>query len=800
MLAKYAQARRQPPPGARSAADPGAASRRSWRRRPEQDPAPVRSRGVRDADSESAWRDAGGRLVDSGKPRGGRLPRGPNPRTSLARRLLRSPCATPHVRCRAEGFFISGPSRAAARARPQARNASESGDDSDGRQGRTASLTPGTASPAPLSGRPRVVGPPTEPIEVTGAQSLVTSLECVGVDTVFGIPGGAILPAYDPLMDSTKVRHILVRHEQGAGHAAEGYASATGQVGVCMATSGPGRHQPGHADRRRLHGLGADGRHHRPGRRASRSAPTPSRRRTSAASRCRSPSTTSWSPTRRLIPRAIAEAFHIAATGPPGPGARRHLQGRAAGQHRPSTGRRRSTCPATARSTRPHGKQVREAARLIVEARRPVLYVGGGVIRPGRQRAAAPLAELTGIPVVTTLMARGARSPTATRCTWACPGMHGTVAAVAALQKADLLVALGARFDDRVTGQLSTFAPSAKVIHADIDPAEICKNRTADVPIVGDAKEVIAELIAAVEAEQRGRQAPATTRRGGSSSLRLARHLPARLRRPPTTARSPRSTSSSGSAPSSGPEAIYAAGVGQHQMWAAQFIKYEQPEHLAQLRRRWARWATRCRRPWAPRSAEPDAHGLGHRRRRLLPDDQPGARHLRDQRHPDQGRGHQQLQPRHGPPVADAVLRRALLQHRPAHRPRARIPDFVKLAEAYGCVGLRCESPERRRRDDREGDGDQRRPGGRRLRRPPRRDGVADGRRRHQQRRHQGRARHGARSGTERTRPHEPSTPSPSWSRTSPASSPASPACSPGAASTSTPSRSAPPSTPTSRG
>ena len=223
-------------------------------------------------------------LVDSGKPRGGRLPRGPNPRTSLARRLLRSPCATPHVRCRAEGFFHLGARRArAARARPQARNASESGDDSDGRQGRTASLDPRGPqpqhpSPADLASSVR----PTGPIEVTGAQSLVKSLECVGVDTVFGIPGGAILPAYDPLMDSTKVRHILVRHEQGAGHAAEGYASATGKVGVCMATSGPGatnlvtpiadaymdsvpdrgHHRPGRR-RRHRHGRLPGGRHPR---------------------------------------------------------------------------------------------------------------------------------------------------------------------------------------------------------------------------------------------------------------------------------------------------------------------------------------------------------------------------------------------------------------------------------------------------------------------------------------------------------------------------------------------------------
>ena len=178
--------------------------------------------------------------------------------------------------------------------------------------------------------------------------------------------------------------------------------------------------------------------------------------------------------------------------------------------------------------TRPHARQVREAARLISESRRPVLYVGGGVIKARAAAQLRELAELTGIPVVTTLMARGA-FPDRHPQHMGMPGMHGTVAAVGALQKADLLVALGTRFDDRVTGKLDTFAPGALIVHADIDPAEISKNRHADVPIVGDCREVIADLVAAVQAEhEQGHRADLTAWRAQLNSVR--EHLPAGLR------------------------------------------------------------------------------------------------------------------------------------------------------------------------------------------------------------------------------------------------------------------------------
>ena len=339
--------------------------------------------------------------------------------------------------------------------------------------------------------------------QLTGAQSLVRALEHAGVDTIFGIPGGAILPAYDPLFDSEQIRHILVRHEQGAGHAAQGYAMVTGKVGVCMATSGPGATNlvtaiaDAYMDSVPIvaitgqvatHLIGTDGFQEADIRGITMPITKHSFLVTDADD----------------IPRVIAEAFHIAGTGRPGPVlvdiAKDALQAMTTFSWPTEL-----ALPGYRPTTRPHGKQVREAARLIAAAERPVLYVGGGVIKADAAAELAMLAELTQIPVVTTLMARGA-FPDSHELHLGMPGMHGTVAAVAALQKSDLLISLGARFDDRVTGQLASFAPLAKIIHADIDPAEISKNRTADVPIVGDCREVIADLIAhAAQAVRRGR-------------------------------------------------------------------------------------------------------------------------------------------------------------------------------------------------------------------------------------------------------------------------------------------------------
>ena len=408
--------------------------------------------------------------------------------------------------------------------------------------------------------------------QLTGAQSLIRSLEFAGVDTVFGIPGGAVLPAYDPLMDSAQVRHILVRHEQAAGHAAEGYATATGKVGVCMATSGPGATNlvtplaDAYMDSVPLvaitgqvpsYYIGTDAFQEADIRGITMPITKHSFLVTDPAD----------------IPRAVAEAFHIAGTGRPGPVlvdvTKDALQAQTtfnwpevldlAGYH-----------PVT----KPHSKQVREAAAMIVAARQPVLYVGGGVIKAGAHRELLELAALTGIPVVTTLMARGA-FPDSHPQHLGMPGMHGTVAAVAALQKSDLLIALGSRFDDRVTGQIDSFAPYAQIIHADIDPAEIGKLRHADVPIVGDAREVIAELVLAIKAEhEAGHHGDI-----GGWWKQLEDWLevyPLGYAPAPDGELSPQYAIERLGA-IAGPEAIYTAGVGQHQMWASQFIKYENP-------------------------------------------------------------------------------------------------------------------------------------------------------------------------------------------------------------------------------
>ena len=407
---------------------------------------------------------------------------------------------------------------------------------------------------------------------MTGAQSLVRSLERAGVEVVFGIPGGAILPAYDPLLDSKQVRHILVRHEQGAGHAAQGYAVATGRVGVCMATSGPGATNlvtpiaDAHMDSVPMVAI--------TGQVASSSIGTDAFQEADIRGITMPITKHNYLVTDPAdIPRAIAEAFHIAGTGRPGPVlvdiSKDALQATTefvwptrvelAGYH-----------PVT----RPHAKQVREAARLLVRSRRPVLYVGGGVIRARASEQLRRLVDLTGIPVVTTLMARGAL-PDSHQANLGMPGMHGTVAAVTALQRSDLIFSIGARFDDRVTGQLSTFAPHATVIHADIDPAEISKNRVADVPIVGDAGEVLSELLLALQAEHAaGAVGDYAAWWREVEDWRTT--YPLGYGEPDDDSLSPQLVISRIGA-IAGPEAIYTSGVGQHQMWAAQFIQYERP-------------------------------------------------------------------------------------------------------------------------------------------------------------------------------------------------------------------------------
>ena len=384
--------------------------------------------------------------------------------------------------------------------------------------------------------------------------------------------------------------------------------------------------------------------------------------------------------------------------------------------------------------TRPHSKQIREAARLILESRRPVLYVGGGCIRARAARELRTLAELTGIPVVTTLMARGV-FPDSHPQHLGMPGMHGTVAAVGALQRSDLIISLGARFDDRVTGNLDSFAPGARVIHADIDPAEIGKNRVADVPIVGDCREVIADLVVALQAEaDAGRtgdyEAWVTFLAGVKKQYPLGYDHPADGTLAPQYVMERLGALS-------GEDAIYCAGVGQHQMWAAHFVGYEKPNT-------WINSGGLGTMGFAV----PAAMGaqVGRPDNVVWAIDGDGCFQMTNQelatcainKIPIKVAVINNESLGHGPPVADAVLQRAVLQHRPAQQADPRLRQARRGLRLRG-PGLR--QPRRRRRDDPEGDGDQRRPGRRRLPGAPRRDGVADGRRRHQQRRHQVRPR-----------------------------------------------------------
>ncbi|HYZ53143.1 MAG TPA: acetolactate synthase large subunit, partial [Streptosporangiaceae bacterium] len=454
--------------------------------------------------------------------------------------------------------------------------------------GKTGSGAAGDQAPRGAAGDPAAVvtgaaaaaggglpgGTPAQagPTRISGAQALVRALERVGADVVFGLPGGAILPAYDPLLDSTEVRHILVRHEQGAGHAATGYAQATGRTGVCMATSGPGATNlvtpiaDAYMDSVPMVAItgqvstsliGTDG-----FQEADISGITlPITKHNFLVTKAED------------IARTIAEAFHLASTGRPGPVlvdiAKDAMQ--ALTQF---TWPVPLDLPGYHPVTRPHSRQIREAARMMTGAHRPVLYVGGGVVKAAAAPELRELAELTGIPVVTTLMARGA-FPDGHPQHLGMPGMHGTVAAVGALQKADLIVALGARFDDRVTGNLETFAPDAAIVHADIDPAEISKNRRADVPIVGDCREVITDLIAAVRAEhQAGRKGDHEAWWAQLDAWRTT--YPLGYEEPSDGSLAPQYVIKR-IGEIAGPEAVYVAGVGQHQMWAAQFISYQHP-------------------------------------------------------------------------------------------------------------------------------------------------------------------------------------------------------------------------------
>lgn len=402
---------------------------------------------------------------------------------------------------------------------------------------------------------------------MTGAQILLESLQKVGVDTVFGLPGGAVLPLYDPLFDSP-IRHVLVRHEQAGGHAAEGYALATGKVGVCIATSGPGATNlvtpigdayldsvPMVAITGQVNSafIGTDAFQEAD----IRGITTPITKHnfliTNAAD----------------IPAAIKTAFHIASTGRPGPvlvDVSKDAMTALAKFVWPD----KIVLPGYKPTTNPHARQLAQAAKVIAKAERPLLLVGGGVVRARAAHELAEFVKVTGIPVTTTLPARGV-FPEDSDLNLGMPGMHGTVAAVGAIQRADVLIAIGTRFDDRVTGLVSSFAPHATVIHADIDPAEIGKNVPAAVPIVGDARKVLAELTSHLKETKQVDRSTWTDYVTG-----LEHRYPVGWEEPTTGKLSPQHVIKR-IGEHFGDDTIFVTGVGQHQMWAAHFLPFEKP-------------------------------------------------------------------------------------------------------------------------------------------------------------------------------------------------------------------------------
>ena len=540
---------------------------------------------------------------------------------------------------------------------------------------------------APAVPRPPARAATAAPV-ITGAQAVVRSLELLGVTDVFGLPGGAILPVYDPLMDTSEIRHILVRHEQGAGHAAEGYASASNKIGVAIATSGPGATNlvtaiaDAYMDSVPIVCITGQVFSTLMGTDAFQKADIvgitmPITKHSLLVKRAEE------------IPGAIAAAFEIAGTGRPGP-VLVDITKDAQQQEAPFVWPPRVDLPGYRPVTKAHGKQIQAAAQLLATAKKPVLYVGGGVIRSQASAELLRLAEATGAPVVTTLMARGA-FPDSHPQHLGMPGMHGTVPAVLALQESDLVVSLGARFDDRVTGKASLFAPNAQVVHVDIDPAEISKIRTADVPIVGDLKDVLVDLDGAF----------ATATAAGAPEIDewwsyldgLRDEFPLGYTAPTDGHMSPQYVISR-IGELTGPEGVYAAGVGQHQMWAAQFIKYERPNS-------WLNSGGAGTMGYAvpaamgAKVAEPD--------RAVWAIDGDGCFQMTNQ----------ELATCviNNIPIKVAIINNSSLgmvrqwqtlfyngrysnTDLNTGHDTVRIPDFVKLAEAYGCLALRVEKEE----------------------------------------------------------------------------------------------------------
>lgn len=532
--------------------------------------------------------------------------------------------------------------------------------------------------------------------KMTGAQALVRSLEDLGVKDVFGVPGGAILPVYHAINDQTGFRFILARHEQAAGHAAEGYAVATGEVGVCIVTSGPGATNiiTAIADANMdsipmvvITGqVGVD------------SIGTDAFQEADIVGATYPLSKHSYLVTNAQdVPRVLAEAHYIARSGRPGPVVV-DLTKTAQNGEMYYSWPQRMILPGYNPVTEAHGHVLADAARMFQRSFRPVLYVGGGAVRSDAGNEIKALSDLTGAPIVTTLPARGI-VPDDDPAVLGMLGMHGTIAATGAVQRSDLLVAIGARFDDRVTGKLEAFAPGARVIHIDIDPAEIGKNRVADVPIVGDVKTVLQALIPQIEQLHKEYGKPDLTT-WWKLLDKWVEQYPVAYEEPTDGTLAPQWVVQQLSAEAD-PNTIWVSGVGQHQMWATQLIEFHHPHQ----------WIS---------SGGLGTMGFG------LPaaiGAEIGSQQYFDGKKPVwliDGDGSFQMTSEElatafmeGTPIKIALLNNsvygmvrqwqtlfyekhysATILHEKEKTGLVGVPDFVKLAEAYGCVGLRARTKE----------------------------------------------------------------------------------------------------------
>ncbi|MDA8290143.1 MAG: acetolactate synthase large subunit [Actinomycetota bacterium] len=530
-------------------------------------------------------------------------------------------------------------------------------------------------------------------MELTGAQSLIKSLEQQGVEVMFGLPGGATLPVYDPIIDSS-IRHVLVRHEQGAGHAAEGYAQVTGRPGVALVTSGPGATNVvtplanAYMDSTPLVVVTGQ---------VSRAAiGTDAFQEVDITGITAGVTKHNWLVTDASdIPRVVAEAFHIATTGRPGP-VLVDFPKDVANQRTTWSDPGPVDLPGYSPPVDPDPQAIAAAADLLVRAERPVLYVGGGVVKASASAALAALVEVTGAPVVTTLMARGAFPDSHPLCL-GMPGMHGNYTAVTAMQRADVLVALGSRFDDRVTGKVDAFAPGAKVVHVDVDRAEIGKVRRPDVAVVADCRAAIEALVAAIAS------------RSGDDAADPSRLAPWVAQLDEWRARFPLVYDADAPSGASGAgrsavkpqfvieqlraatpaDTILVSGVGQHQMWASQHWTFDQP-------RTWVNSGGLGTMGFAV----PAAIGakVGRPDRTVWAVDGDGCFQMTAQELVTASA--EQI------PVKIAILNNAYLgmvrqwQHMFYEERYSEVylspdlPDYVLWAESMGCVGLRVHSPE----------------------------------------------------------------------------------------------------------